>query len=259
MTSDPLVLLLTGFVLTTVLGGGLTYVFQQSSWRHQYRVQREDLRRDQAMRTFEEVSKLLDQRLYRMRQVYWAAKAIAKGRGDRARLDTAVQAYRAVLTDWNDNLNRVRALVHTYFGEEARQILEHRLHEEYVAIGEELDQFVREVSSAPDVPVRPIGARLTQLSHRVYTFDVHILAKARDATTPAPPADLGESELVRFGDKGQRVRDLQQALGTEVDGRFGRRTEKAVRAFQEQAGLPVDGIAGPGTLAALTSRQHGTG
>lgn len=257
MTSNPLVLLLTGFVLTTVVGGGLTYVFQRATWRHQHRVQREDLRRDQALRTFEEVSKLLDQRLYRMRQVYWAAKAIAKDRGEAARLDAAVTAYRAVLVDWNDNLNRVRALVHTYFGEEAREILEHRLHEEYVAIGEELDQFVREVRADPGVPVRPIGARLTQLSHRVYRFDVHILARARDDSTPAPPADLGESELVRFGDKGQRVRDLQAALGTEVDGRFGRRTEKAVLAFQERAGLPADGIAGPATLSAL--REHRAG
>lgn len=251
MTSDPLVLLLAGFVLTSVVGGGLTFVFQRAAWRHQHRVQREDLRRDQALRTFEEVSKLLDQRLYRMRRVYWAAKAIAKGRGEKERLDAALGDYRAVLADWNDNLNRVRALVHTYFGVQAREVLEYRLHEEYVAIGEELDEFVREVSARGEVPVRPIGARLTQLSHRVYQFDVHALAKV-GASSDVPPVDLGESELVRFGDKGNRVRELQQALGTEVDGRFGRRTEKAVRAFQENAGLPVDGIAGPDTRAALT-------
>jgi hypothetical protein len=41
VTRDPLVLLLIGFVLTTVVGGGLTYFFQRSTWRHQYRVQRE--------------------------------------------------------------------------------------------------------------------------------------------------------------------------------------------------------------------------
>jgi murein L,D-transpeptidase YcbB/YkuD len=71
VTKDPLFLVLITFALTTVGGGGLTYAFQRSAWRHQYRVQREDARREQAMRTFEEVSRLLDQRLYRMRQVYW--------------------------------------------------------------------------------------------------------------------------------------------------------------------------------------------
>jgi hypothetical protein len=142
------------------------------------------LRRDQALKTFEEVRKLLDQRLYRMRHVYWAGKAIAKGRGDRDRLNETLDDYRAVLRDWNDNLNRIRALVHTYFGESAREVLENRLHEEYVAIGEELDQFVREVSASPDARVRPIGARLTELSHRVYYFNVHALARVGAGKAP---------------------------------------------------------------------------
>lgn len=252
MSRDPLFLLLVGFVLTTILGGGLTYVFQRANWRHQYRVQREDLRRDQALKTFEEVSKLLDQRLYRMRQLYWAAKAKARRRGDAERFDEALAGYRAVLQDWNDNLNRIRALVHTYFGEQARELLENRLHGEYVAIGEELDEFVREVSASNDVPVRPIGARLTGLSHRVYRFNVHALARVRDGSAAEDAdLDLGDSEVIRFGDKGSRVHQLQLALGTDADGHFGRRTEKAVRAFQEKAGLRTDGIAGPDTLQAL--------
>lgn len=252
MTRDPLVLLLVGFVLTSVLGGGLTYAFQRANWRHQYRVQREDLRHDQALKTFEEVSKLLDQRLYRMRQVYWAAKAIAKGRGDRERLNIALADYRAVLRDWNDNLNRVRALVHTYFGERAGELLENRLYEEYALIGEELDEFVREVSASNDVKVRPIGARLTELSHRVYRFNVHALASVHDGASANDVAlDLGESELVRFGDKSERVRQIQRALRIEVDGHFGRRTEEALREFQVKAGLRADGIAGPETRKAL--------
>jgi peptidoglycan hydrolase-like protein with peptidoglycan-binding domain len=41
------------------------------------------------------------------------------------------------------------------------------------------------------------------------------------------------------------------ALGGEPDGRFGPATARAVRRFQERAGLAVDGIAGPATFAAL--------
>ena len=37
------------------------------------------------------------------------------------------------------------------------------------------------------------------------------------------------------------------------DGRFGRRTRGALRRFQRSAGLPADGVAGAGTLAALRS------
>lgn len=253
MTAN-LALLAVGFVLTTVVGGGLTYVFQRMAWRHQHHVQQEDLRREQAMRTFEEISRLLDQRLYRMRQVYWAAKAVAKGRDERHRLDDTLVDYRVVLRNWNDNLNRVRALVHTYFGDEARQLLERSLYEEYAAVGEELDEFVREVSACEQVEVRPIGRRLNRLGQSVYVFNVHTLARVQDPSATGLPLDFGKSKLIRFGDQGEQVRRLQRALGVLIDGHFGRDTEKALRVFQTKSGLRVDGIAGPDTLGALDER-----
>jgi lysozyme len=52
------------------------------------------------------------------------------------------------------------------------------------------------------------------------------------------------------------VRRLQRALAGEglevaVDGDFGRGTEDAVKSFQRERGLVVDGIVGPGTWEAL--------
>jgi len=66
----------------------------------------------------------------------------------------------------------------------------------------------------------------------------------------APPPLLGE------GSAGEAVRDLQQklsALGYPVviDGVFGQATERAVKAFQRDHGLVADGLAGPGTQAAI--------
>ena len=43
------------------------------------------------------------------------------------------------------------------------------------------------------------------------------------------------------------VRRLQQAIGIPVDGLFGPGTEAALRIFQSQHGLVPDGIAGPKT------------
>ena len=60
----------------------------------------------------------------------------------------------------------------------------------------------------------------------------------------------------------EQVTQLQEMLNAqsggqlEVDGRFGPRTEEAVRSFQEQNGLTVDGVVGPETLAAL-NRSRG--
>jgi N-acetylmuramoyl-L-alanine amidase len=53
------------------------------------------------------------------------------------------------------------------------------------------------------------------------------------------------------GDKGEIVKHIQRALHLLPDGIFGKITEEAVRAFQYENGLKVDGIVGPATLAKL--------
>ncbi|AKV07187.1 peptidoglycan-binding protein [Pseudomonas fluorescens NCIMB 11764] len=62
--------------------------------------------------------------------------------------------------------------------------------------------------------------------------------------------------VLRHGDRGQDVRTLQQRLnlygaGLEPDGDFGDTTESAVRNYQRQVGLVIDGIAGSKTALAL--------
>lgn len=64
-------------------------------------------------------------------------------------------------------------------------------------------------------------------------------------------------ELLRYGDRGPLVELLQTALNRAgydtggVDGIFGARTLRAVRAFQTANGLNADGIVGPMTRRAL--------
>jgi N-acetylmuramoyl-L-alanine amidase len=75
---------------------------------------------------------------------------------------------------------------------------------------------------------------------------------------------LSTSPLLRAGDRGDAVRDLQQrlvAVGARIvmHGRFDPGTERAVRAFQEQRGLRVDGICGPETWGALIESGFGPG
>ena len=161
--NEPILLLVIGFLLTSVLGGALAYLFQQRAWRHQYETERRHQQHQLTLKTFEEVSALLDQRLYRMRLIFWAAKRLARRPGHSTSLDPALTDYRATLRIWNDNLNRNLALIDIYFGEAARRRLEDVIFAEYAAIGEELDEFVREVSTPDETPirVRPIGERLS--------------------------------------------------------------------------------------------------
>lgn len=75
------------------------------------------------------------------------------------------------------------------------------------------------------------------------------------------PTASPNTATVRLGNRGPVVRTLQEALGTcgidagGTDGIFGPRTEAAVRAFQRDRRLEVDGIVGPETWTALADAQ----
>lgn len=51
------------------------------------------------------------------------------------------------------------------------------------------------------------------------------------------------------GLRGEPVRRLQEKLGVEADGIFGSGTEAALKEYQKDNGLKVDGIAGPDTFS----------
>lgn len=67
------------------------------------------------------------------------------------------------------------------------------------------------------------------------------------------------SSFIRYGDKGDDVRAIQQALSflgyspNNIDGDFGPLTNEAVRRFQADQRIAVDGIVGPDTIGALNT------
>jgi len=72
--------------------------------------------------------------------------------------------------------------------------------------------------------------------------------------------------LLRTGARGEAVRDLQWRLGAlgyrvgpDEPGEFGAATAAAVRAFQQDRGLPVDGLVGRHTWASLVESGFGLG
>jgi peptidoglycan hydrolase-like protein with peptidoglycan-binding domain len=67
---------------------------------------------------------------------------------------------------------------------------------------------------------------------------------------PAPGAAAPRPTLRRLN-QSDLVKVVQQKVGVDVDGRFGPKTEAAVRAFQRAHDLVPDGIVGPNTWAAL--------
>src|SRR5215467_12776100 len=65
-------------------------------------------------------------------------------------------------------------------------------------------------------------------------------------TWNALPADPNTQEVKR-GSTGAVVSALQKGLKTFVDGKFGQRTESAVRAYQTDRKITVDGVVGDQT------------
>lgn len=80
----------------------------------------------------------------------------------------------------------------------------------------------------------------------------------------AAPAALAKYSMLEFGDRGSAVLKLQKALlalgfdPNGTDGKFGRGTENAVKAYQQARGLTADGKAGDLTLTKLYSETDGS-
>jgi len=83
---------------------------------------------------------------------------------------------------------------------------------------------------------------------------VRMTAIAMAGGVQLKPEEDGPSidyKTVKRNSRGVWVRKLQQALKLHVDGKFGRDTEKALKAWQAENGLEPDGIAGRVTYRSL--------
>lgn len=81
---------------------------------------------------------------------------------------------------------------------------------------------------------------------------------AEPKPAPAPKKAAPPDPVLRIGNRGQAVLNIQRALVKHgqrlvLDGDFGPATRRAVIAFQRKRGLVADGIVGPATWAALRS------
>ena len=65
--------------------------------------------------------------------------------------------------------------------------------------------------------------------------------------------------LLKKGNRGESVKQLQKALNLYPDGIFGEVTEEAVKTFQKSKGLKQDGIVGDNTWEALPKPNYGFG
>jgi hypothetical protein len=168
--TDDLIKLTVGFLLTTLCGGLLGFVFQRRHARYQWLRARWEKELGEAQAVFEEVSRLLDRRLYRTRQLLWSFDREAEAR------DGRLADYRTVVTEWNDNINRILALLAIHFTDELRNGIDSEIGAKFVAIGRSLEQAIRSESK---VDTDKLEQRLNQLAGQVYNYNLRLLKEIR--------------------------------------------------------------------------------
>jgi hypothetical protein len=205
----------------------------------------------------------MDERLYRMRKLYWSLKA-----RDEERIAAAMDEYRSVLAKWNDSLNRNLALVYRYFGRDVWAFLSRTIYEEFAVIGRHLEERYRlkqdSASRPPDAANLPItGRRLQALSNDIYELNRYVIAMIQQGAVGLYVADAESGQPrpwdsnLSLGSKSTQVAAWQRRLEKighgplEIDGWFGRATREATIAFQAEAGLEVNGVVNQSTQSKM--------
>ena len=179
-----LIKLAFGFGLTTVLGGMLAALLQARLWRHQWQAQRTQQDSEAARLVFEDVSRIMDKRLYRLSQL-----RIWIDRGDPRRLARAIADYRDMLREWNDAINRNLSLLQFHFGTSIREQFDFGVGRDFVEAGALAESLYRALPARDPDQDQRLAARIESLRKQVYDFNLALLdalGRIRDRDQPAP-------------------------------------------------------------------------
>jgi len=180
-------------ILTTLLAALLAYFFQNRSWNHQHQVQTAEQQyqlraqlmeqeRERAVLIFDEVSRLMDKRLYRLRLLHWRLKSGHDGTGRPAETAERFEEYRQVLYEWNDSINRNLALVQRYFGPAMRDQLDYHVGASFASLGRTMEKWWKTASAAPPPDQADVATRLTRLSNLIYSFNLDMIRAIQAGT-----------------------------------------------------------------------------
>jgi hypothetical protein len=162
------VLLLIGFLLTTIVGGLLTYWYQTLAWNRDDIARRKSEELTRASALFEDVSRRMDRRLYRLRNVEDALEEKLSS----AELDKRRAQYRAAVADWNESLNRNLWATQRYFGTSLRSTLEGTIQEGFRSLHQELAETL---GDRTEERINKLKAHINDFNPSIYMFDGEML------------------------------------------------------------------------------------
>ncbi|MEI7695765.1 MAG: hypothetical protein WCI64_09005 [Chlorobium sp.] len=164
-----IVLLFIGFGLTSILGSAIGSWFQQRGWEHQRAIEYNQIELNRATETFEDLSRVLDRRLYRTRLVLWDYKNADTPQTKR---DGHNKIYSDILIEWNENVNRNLALTERYFGPDMRSKLESVIMPKFAIINEALRKERRYAVAIEEIT--------DELANDIYFFNIEMLKRIQE-------------------------------------------------------------------------------
>jgi hypothetical protein len=197
--STSIVPIVLGFVLTTVAGGLLGSFLQTRLWKHQWTVQLRSKKQDEARAVFEEVSRLMDRRLFRLSQL-----TIWISRQDDARAKASLSDYQDIVKEWNDSINRTISLLEFYFGRPLRDRFDNIVGGHFVKLGARVEQMYRRREKADGENDPSMAVSISDLRLEVYDYNISMLrcldqmaaeAEPKFFSRPASPASLAAATL----------------------------------------------------------------
>jgi len=110
------VLLLLGFILTAIVGNMINTTFQKSSWEREKKFNILSHKLEEANPFVEDLSKLMNERLYYSRRLIW-------NRLNKEKFNELWEEYFKIVTDWNRNLNNNKIRIERLAGKETAALL----------------------------------------------------------------------------------------------------------------------------------------
>lgn len=176
-SKNPLVVAMIVFFLSSIIGTKVSQKVQDRSWENKDRERKKEKQLDEAIKLFEELSSLMDKRLYLERRVLSAYNDNKRGWVPKEKIDTAFSDYNKFLYEWNFSLNKNICKLEQYFGVEIKNLFHCRIMLDFNWIGILLRRlYFNDKNSSPQAVLKAIEIT----NDRVFKLDQQMLQRIRD-------------------------------------------------------------------------------
>lgn len=132
------------FSLGLTIAGALVGAWlQHRSWINQNWQRTREEKTRTALATVEDAAKLIDRRLFRQRRFLWSLQ-----KNNPQEVATARQAYQEAVTEWMDNLGRLKAELWMSFDRWTAVRFEEDIHDSFARVGRDLEKVLRQGNPA---------------------------------------------------------------------------------------------------------------